>query len=161
MKKMGFLIVLYISLLGFTDDSQAACESVKDCAQEAVDNAKIAIDTMKKLIPPGAVMAFNLEQCPAGWKTFEAGRGRYILGLPVNGSLGSTVGTELTDKENRAAGRHEHSFNFITEASGYRKGRGNKAGHSHAGKKSKTEENKDIKEGTIAPYVQLLLCENI
>ncbi len=69
------------------------------------------------LVPSGAVMFFNLESCPSGWHELTEARGRYLVGLTDRGTLAGTVGTALSDLENRAVGKHTHD---ITDA-----------GHSH------------------------------
>jgi hypothetical protein len=58
--------------------------------------------------PAGAVMSFNLQQCPDGWSEFAAAQGRSIVGLPAGGELGGTAGTALANLENRAVGQHTH-----------------------------------------------------
>ena len=57
-------------------------------------------------VPAGAVMFFNLASCPSGWTELTAARGRTITGLPSGGALAGTVGTALTNLENRT---HTHS----------------------------------------------------
>lgn len=59
-------------------------------------------------VPSGAVMYFDLPACPTGWSELTAARGRYIVGLPSGGTLNATVGTALTNSENRATGLHSH-----------------------------------------------------
>lgn len=59
--------------------------------------------------PSGAVMFFNLGACPAGWTELAGARGRYIVGLPVGGTLAATVGTALSNTEDRATGQHTHT----------------------------------------------------
>lgn len=68
--------------------------------------------------PSGAVMFFNLNSCPSGWNELTDAQGRYLVGLPDGGTLGATVGTALTDSENRSVGSHSHSYSD--------------PGHSHA-----------------------------
>jgi hypothetical protein len=58
--------------------------------------------------PSGAVMFFDLGSCPAGWTAYENARGRYIVGMTNGGTLGVTVGTALSDQQNRAVGTHSH-----------------------------------------------------
>lgn len=58
--------------------------------------------------PSGAVMFFDLAACPAGWTELTDARGRVLVGLPDGGSLGATVGTALSNQENRAVGQHDH-----------------------------------------------------
>jgi hypothetical protein len=58
----------------------------------------------------GAVMFFNLDTCPPGWHELTEARGRYLVGLPDGGTLGATVGTALSDSEDRPVGRHTHDY---------------------------------------------------
>jgi hypothetical protein len=59
-------------------------------------------------VPTGAVMFFNLPACPSGWSDLAAAQGRYLVGMPPGGTLAATVGTALSDKENRPVGIHTH-----------------------------------------------------
>ena len=59
----------------------------------------------------GAVAFFDLPQCPDGWSELTQARGRYIVGLNPSGTLGATVGTALSDLENRPVGKHTHTIN--------------------------------------------------
>ncbi len=68
-------------------------------------------------VPSGAVMFFNLAECPPGWVDLTDAEGRYLVGTPADGTVGATVGTTLTDAENRPVGEHDHA---VTDA-----------GHSH------------------------------
>jgi hypothetical protein len=61
-------------------------------------------------VPSGAVTFFVRAACPEGWSELTAARGRYLVGLPGGGALGTTVGTQLTDLENRSVGQHDHAF---------------------------------------------------
>jgi hypothetical protein len=72
-----------------------------------------------QLVPPGAVMFFNLAACPSGWTELVAARGRYVVGVPSGGTLAGTVGTALSNQENRAVGQHGHT---VTDP-----------GHNHGG----------------------------
>src|SRR3954464_4966688 len=36
--------------------------------------------------PAGAVMYFDLASCPAGWTSYDAAGGRYLVGLPAGGT---------------------------------------------------------------------------
>jgi hypothetical protein len=60
-------------------------------------------------VPSGAVMHFNLAGCPTGWSALVAAQGRYLVGVLPIGTLGATVGTALTDQQNRATGIHSHT----------------------------------------------------
>lgn len=37
-------------------------------------------------------------------------RGKYITGIPAAGTLGSSIGTPLSDEENRPVGQHNHAI---------------------------------------------------
>jgi hypothetical protein len=77
-------------------------------------------------VPPGAVMMFDLDTCPAGWSALDAARGRAIVGVPTGGMRGGTVGSPLGDKEDRlhthvvdpvstlstSSGTHTHDVNI-------------------------------------------------
>ena len=126
--------------------------------------------------PAGAVMYFDLPSCPSGWSDFDAGRGRYLVGVPAGGTGGATVGTALSDKENRPTGQHTHAVNdpghfhtvdFDTERLA---NRGNTIGgtslfgtnsggeNTHPALTHITIANAGAVAGTNAPYLQLLAC---
>lgn len=119
--------------------------------------------TVPDAIPSGAVMPFNLTSCPTGWTEFTYSRGRYIVGRPSGGSNAGTVGTALTDLENRATGIHTHGITtglYGTSAGGYvlqgySSGAGYAMGEISTGL---TINNSTGVAGTNAPYIQLLIC---
>jgi len=55
-------------------------------------------------------MFFNLSSCPSGWSEVTSARGRVLVGLPPAGTLAATVGTELSNEENRSVGQHGHDI---------------------------------------------------
>ena len=59
---------------------------------------------------PSGVIAFMAGACPSGWTEYTAARGRYVVGVPSGGTVSGTVGTALTNQENRAVGQHTHTF---------------------------------------------------
>jgi len=58
--------------------------------------------------PAGQVSFFNLGSCPSGWTELTTARGRYLVGRVAGGTLGGTVGTALSNLQNRAVGLHTH-----------------------------------------------------
>ena len=74
-------------------------------ADGSVTSAKLDSEAR---IPSGAVMHFNLAACPLGWTELIAARGRYLVGLPLGGTLAGTVGTALSNLEDRPVGQHSH-----------------------------------------------------
>ncbi len=129
--------------------------------------------------PSGAVMYFNLANCPLGWSSIPSAEGRYIVGLNSSGSLGGTAGTNLTDLENRSVGQHNHTgstnttgshahnLNIAYNYSGaiFAMQGGGTAGlmrvsapagnHSH----TLTVNDAGTVAGTNAPYIQFLVCQ--
>ena len=123
-------------------------------------------------VPSGAVMFFNLASCPSGWtdKTTAWG-GRYLVTLPSGGTLTGTVGTALSNQENRATGQHNHA---ITDpghthtmqrqgGGGGSMGSGNDDNESTGATGSSTTGISIQDAGTVAganaPYIQFLVCQ--
>jgi len=90
--------------------------------------------------------------CPGGWAEETTLRGRYVVGLVSGGTNGATVGTALTNTENRATGQHNHTGSTsitltnpththgITEPSGG-------TGHAHPSTKA-TPDGSEINSGS-------------
>ena len=45
-------------------------------------------------VPPGAVVAFEAEKCPDGWKLYHASAGKFLLGANKDHTLRDEGGTE-------------------------------------------------------------------
>lgn len=126
--------------------------------------------------PAGAVMYFDLASCPAGWAEYVPGRGRYLVGVPAGGTGGASVGTALSDQENRPTGQHTHAVNdpghfhtvdYDTERLA---NMGNTIGgtslfgtnsggaNTHPALTHITIADAGSVPGTNAPYLQLLAC---
>jgi hypothetical protein len=127
--------------------------------------------------PAGAVMYFDLAACPAGWTSFDAAGGRYLVGLPTGGTAGAAVGTALSDQENRPTGQHTHGvtdpghFHAVGYDTEQLANTGNTIGGTRMqGGTNSGSENSDpaftgisiqpagAVAGTNAPYLQLLVC---
>jgi hypothetical protein len=163
-----------------TGDSALNANGDLSVAGNATVNGNLNVGTLNGAapsalqVPSGAVMFFNLTACPSGWSPLSGAQGRYLVGLPSGGTLGGTVGTALTNLENRPVGRHTHS---ITDP-----------GHSHTldlrdsvlgeGYVGNSGSGQDVSDtttavstsnitinaaggvdGTNAPYLQLLVCQ--
>src|SRR4051812_28506459 len=127
--------------------------------------------------PAGAVMSFDLASCPAGWTSYDAAGGRYLVGLPAGGTAGAAVGTALSDQENRPTGQHTHGvtdpghFHAVGYDTEQLANTGNTIGGTRIqGGTNSGSENSDpaftgisiqaagAVAGTNAPYLQLLVC---
>jgi len=67
------------------------------------------------IIPAGMVMFYSTAStCPTGWAEYTEARGLYVVSLNSGGTLASTVGTVLSNAENRAVGQHTHAISDPT-----------------------------------------------
>jgi len=128
-------------------------------------------------LPSGTIAYFNSASCPAGWSEFTSVRGRYIVGLPSGGTLAASVGTALSNQENRATGLHNHGitdpghshgvndgsldlarnygpYGILTNQSVY----GSSGGLISSATTGITINNAGSVAGTNAPFIQLLTC---
>jgi len=64
-------------------------------------------------IPAGMIMAWA-GACPSGWSEYTAARGRYVVGVPVGGTIEAAIGTVLSNQENREVAQHRH--NLVVES---------------------------------------------
>ena len=111
-------------------------------------------------------------KCPPGWTHHRDSRGRYHVGVRPAGELSLTVGTILSNEENRAVGSHTHTAVVAThshnnsygtfETGGALLDRDNltAAGTKATGSSSSgaTIDNEGTVAGTNAPYRQLVVC---
>ena len=97
--------------------------------------------------------------CPSGWTEYTAARGRAIVGTPSSGTDEGTVGTALTNLQNKThthtGPSHAHSISRTTDAEGF-SGVEEAPGQTNAGGTGAT--------GTSAmsdmfAYIQLRICE--
>ncbi|MBI5151721.1 MAG: LamG domain-containing protein, partial [Candidatus Pacebacteria bacterium] len=118
----------------------------------------------------GQIAAFA-STCPAGWTEYTAARGRYIVGTPASGTIGATVGTALSNTENRPVGQHNHgitdpghthSINTSGAAGGANGGLAQGGPYTYNAINSSTTgvtiNNEGSVAGTNAPYIQLTYC---
>lgn len=122
-------------------------------------------------VPSGFVGFFNLGSCPSGWSEVTGAKGRYLVG---GGSTGATVGTALSNQENRAVGQHSHS---VSDPGHYHLTRRECHGFNCPGGAPKSQHGGVTDErttssgtglsisssgsvgGTNAPYIQFLVCQ--
>ena len=123
-------------------------------------------------------MFFNLAACPAGWGDLTAAQGRYLVGLPSGGTLAQSVGTALTDGDNRAVGQHGHAVSDPghRHTVDYQSLGGNNGGAyqtymaqepsgtaktflTRSATTGITVQSAGAVAGTNAPYLELLVCQ--
>ncbi len=96
-RQYGLVISLWFVFLGMGESfaltvPEQIRENKKSIAsvQPQVEENQKRIDTIQRmLIPAGAVLPFNLDQCPDGWKEYTPAYGRFIRGIDKTGKVDS------------------------------------------------------------------------
>ncbi|HMA93836.1 MAG TPA: hypothetical protein VKP30_14195 [Polyangiaceae bacterium] len=63
----------------------------------------------QQIVPAGAVMAFDLAACPAGWTELEAARGRVLVGVATGLTRGTAVGANSVKLTTNQIPAHAHT----------------------------------------------------
>ena len=173
-----FSLVVFIVLAGV----YAAWAVPSPAVWHTADQIKVTVNSIDyslaellapaPLVPAGAVMYFNLVDCPAGWAEITAARGRYIVGLPNGGALAGTQGTALTNRAIRQVlPAHSHTFTsgntFLSGFTMYRNLYVESGGNgpvvtdtiTSTGTPSGTISNSPNTSEIDAPYIQFLVCQ--
>lgn len=124
---------------------------------------------------PAGLIAFSVDtSCPSGWTEYTTARGRYIVGLVSGGTTGATVGTSLSNSEDRPVGQHTHVQNAHTHGQTRSTAGGGSTtdfemssvrNTTYAASASTTQSTVAVNQnagsvaGTNAPYVQLIACQ--
>jgi hypothetical protein len=109
-------------------------------------------------VPSGAVTFFGSLYCPSGWSQTITTVGRFLVGLPANGTPGAAFGGDpLGALENRT---HTHAFsgNFSTDSSGVGLGSGCCA-HGYGQNNTYPYSGTSSPAAANVPYIQLLQCQ--
>ena len=133
--------------------AQAPCTTVLECAQRALEAAEEAKRTAALSTPAGAVMAFNRDDCPAGWKRLEEANGRVIVGMAPDLARGAKGGR----RDIPADGSHEHPVRAGHAPGGGRFGNDNADDHWATGPAGQHAHGGD----NMPPYLALLYCERL
>jgi hypothetical protein len=87
-------------------------------AVEANRASSAAGALLQQVVPTGAVMAFNLSACPAGWSPLSSANGRVIVGAGAL-SVGQTAGSDQVTLTVQEMPSHTHgpggAVNFIVD----------------------------------------------
>jgi len=142
--------------------SQVQAEAGTDTQVRGVtaERLKQAINELAVSTPSGTI-AFFRASCPSGWTEYTAARGRYIVGTPSGGSATATVGTAMSDKENRPVGEHKHGADVGSANRNSHHGTDPLAG----GDAGSGSDNNNVMSNagnvadTNAPYIQLICCK--
>lgn len=96
--------IFLVANAGGVDVTFNSKENPQTAHQPELEVVTIAAPTT--LVPAGAVVAFDLPSCPAGWNAYTPALGRYLVAGSAPGVL---VGAALANGENRMAGGHSHN----------------------------------------------------
>ena len=110
MIKILSLITLMYSTCTIFADVQTDINSMK----KIIATQQAQINILMSVVPQGAVMAFDMKECPSGWEHLAEASGRVIVGLHDKGALKHLVGSALSDKAERSISEvpsHSHKVN--------------------------------------------------
>ena len=109
-------------------------------------------DGTSKVVPTGAVLSFNLLNCPNGWKAYTKAYGRFIRGLDITGDIdpGRRLGTTQSDE----IVSHRHKWGGTSNAVG-----GNTSSLSKVGNQTQSPTSNFGGNETRPKNVALLYCE--
>lgn len=144
-----------ISHISNSNLAKAIDESVKTHTTQANhDNHNAGIP-----IPPGAVVAFNLEICPEGWDDYTPAYGRFIRGIDKSGDKIDPDGRrEHGNTQEDSLKRHSHTVNGN---SGYHKNGSDGSGEQENNTATVTTSVTGNSHETRPKNVALLHCEKV
>lgn len=115
---LAISLSMQISSVAASEVLDQQCSTVSDCAQKAMEAAYQAKLALQLAVPKGAVMAFNLEECPKGWSSFDNLNGRVVVGSGTGSSgltdrtLGEQGGEEKHILLQSELTPHSHVYTF-------------------------------------------------
>lgn len=143
---------------------QETCSTVMDCAQKAMEAAYQAKTAIRIAVPKGAVMAFNLKECPDGWVALQPLVGRVIVGagIDVTGALterklGEKGGEEKHQLTVEEMSAHSHSFTATQSGGGCSYSGCN--GYSQVIPNQTDSQGGNVAHNIMQPYYVLTYCE--
>lgn len=165
--KNWFLVVLAGVFAPNVTFSQDTCDTVADCAQSAMEAAFEAKLALQVAVPKGAVMPFNLSECPTGWSLFAPLSGRVVVGAGTGDGLTARTTGQQGGAETHtltAAQMPKHSHGYRSTDNGTLNDNGsNFAGGAKrfgvVGDKTSSEAGSGQAHNIMQPYHVLLYCE--
>lgn len=131
----------------------------------------VGLSTTPSNVPINGIILMLAGTCPVNYTEEIALRGRYVVGVPLGGTLGGTVDSPMSNLEARVAGIHAHQetatdlgANNAVAAYTNVNGSGNVAWIANDGGSSNVSSSplNTLTTGTgssAAPYVQVLFCK--
>ncbi|MEL4894842.1 phage tail protein [Crocosphaera sp. Alani8] len=122
-------------------------------------------------IPEGAILPFDLEECPETWSPFDKVEGRFILGygdsddnLTPRNNLGEIGGVEKHQLTTSEIPSHSHSYydyHYSDSATGsddYETPSGDGQGNITGNKRVTSSQGGGAAHENMPPYIVLLYC---
>ena len=104
---------------------------------------------------PSGIIVFTAGACPATWTEYTAARGYAVVGLVNGGTAAGTVGTALTNLQNKT---HTHSVTVNALAGGTRKGGTSNPASIIENNNVPTASAGTASTSDVIPYIQLRAC---
>ncbi|WP_378948930.1 phage tail protein [Paracoccus sp. R86501] len=153
-----------------TSINQPKCKSIEDCAQKAMEAAFEAKLALQIAVPIGAVMAFNLAECPLGWADIPLTSGRMVVGAGEGASLTPRIINQIGGVEKHTLSlqempSHNHSNENFKNLLQYT---GNWTGKGYDGSKGEIDSahfaemrpaGGGLPHENMPPYIVLKYCE--
>jgi hypothetical protein len=111
----------WVTLIDSTDLSTDTSLGTSDTLVSSQAAIKSYVDSAA---PSNLIAHFTGTSAPSGWSEYTSARGRMIVGLPSGGTDGGTVGTALTNAQdkgtihNHTESSHRHNTDIINDSSG-------------------------------------------
>ena len=118
-RSLVLLASIFVFEPSFADCSKAATQGKAiTCLQNQISELSATIQqekNQKRVVPKGAVVAFNSDACPKGWAAFDQARGRVIVGTGrgkglTGRILGDIGGEEVHTLTLAELPSHKHTF---------------------------------------------------
>jgi hypothetical protein len=157
-KLLGITTLAQMSILfACASAAIADCETVKQCAQEAVEAAKAAQVALNASVPTGAVVAFDLKKCPPGWSEYERAYGRFVRGIDRHRPYADPGGERNPgDWQDEAFKSHHHT---VANTAGGEWPHGDDGNGSHLGALTPSRDTSTVGGDETRPKnVALLYC---
>lgn len=107
-----FALTTAALVAGVSTSVAQSCSTVLECAQQAAEAAQKANDLARLIVPKGAVVAFNLDECPSGWTEFKPAYGRFVRGIDRSGGNLDPDGERPPGEiQGHAFASHTHRYN--------------------------------------------------
>ena len=151
-------------------------EAIQEAEAAAREEIRAAADRFinSGSFPGYAVVAFNLAECPAGWREYEKAAGRFIVGTGSHSNF-DRYGFELTELQLEDEGgsrthklsvpempAHTHTY---TSSSGHNSPRHVDYSGDEFGYRNRSPESSSTGDGqphnNMPPYVALRFCEPV